>query len=357
MNAYSQFHRSRTAIVADVGRNAVRVGLTTDDGHLDHNSVREYDPAGQPTISTAIAAYGMERGLGTLPKRAAIAVSGVPRGDVISITKSRWILSRSGLTAMFQAPPLILNDFAANAWAMSDGACSGRIEPMSTLPVRPHQAGTYCIIGIGSGLGVAIMDRDEFGFVSVLPTEGGHMGLMDGCSAAHPVLEQLRNANEPVSAEALFSARGLMSIYRGMCALRGRTPQRGNLSELLTHASMRSDPAVVETFEFFGSAFWQFAGNMVLAYGAWDGVILTGSITAALKQVLRRPELTRFVTVPGPYARRLAQVPKATISFRHAELEGAAVALLVADQRRAASAGLSNTAANETGATCLSNAS
>jgi glucokinase len=356
MNAYSQFNRSRIAIVADVGRNAVRVGLTDEQGHLDHSSVREYDPAAQPTISTAISAYGLAAGLDPLPRRAAIAVSGAPRGDIISITKSRWILSRSGLAALFQAPPIILNDFAANAWAMSDPACSGRIEPLGIDAVRPQEPGTYCIVGIGSGLGVAIMCRDEFGFVSVLPTEGGHMGLMDGVTGGHPVMERLRQGDKAVTAETLFSARGLTTLYEAMCALRGRNPLRATLSELLSHASMRSDPVVVETFDFFGRAFWQFTGNLTLAYGAWDGVILTGSIASALKHVLRRPELSRHFVVEGPYARRLAQVPKASISFRHAELEGAAVALLVAEQRRAAAAGHSDVSASEMRAACVSSA-
>lgn len=356
MNAYTHFNPSRTALVADVGRHAVRVGLTDHDGHLDHNSVREYDPSGQPTISTAISAYALDAGLRALPQRAAIAVSGVPRGDIISVTKSRWILSRPGLTAMFQAPPLILNDFAANAWAMSDPACSGRIEPIGSHITRPQEPGTYCIIGIGSGLGVAIMARDEFGFVSVLPTEGGHMGVMDGVAESHAVIERLRTGNQPVSAEALFSARGLFSLYEAMCSLRGCTPLRSNLSELLSHASIRSDPVVAETFDFFGRAFWQFAGNLTLAYGAWDGVILTGSIAAALKHVLRRSDLGRHFIVDGPYARRLGQVPKASISFRHAELEGAAVALLAGDQRRSACAVMGNVPANEDRRASVSNA-
>ncbi|MEO5772940.1 MAG: glucokinase [Sphingomicrobium sp.] len=351
MNAYTQFNRSRTSVVADVGRHTIRVGLTDEDGHLDHATVREYDPAAQSTISTALSAYAVDAGLPSLPRRAAIAVSGVPRGDIISVTKSRWILSRSGLTAMFQAAPLILNDFAANAWAMSDPACSGRVEPMSTHAVRLHQPGTYCIIGIGSGLGVAIMSRDEYGLVSVLPTEAGHMGLMDGVVGGHPVIARLRNGDGPLSAETLFSARGLLAVYRAMCDLRGRPALRNGMSELLSHASLRADPVLVETFDFFARAFWQFAGNLALAYGAWDGVILTGSITAALRQVLRRPELSRHFVVDGPYSRRLAQIPRATMSFRHAELEGAAVALLIEDQRRAAVAGV-GIAANQISAPC-----
>ena len=331
----SYFH-SRKRIVADVGRNTIRVGLTNDEGRLDHGSVREYVPSAESTICTAITAFTQDSGLRSLPSHAAIAVSGVSRGETIAITKSRWILSKSDLAAMFQAPPLIINDFAANAWAMSDDECSGRIEPMTTVPVRLDQPGTFCIIGLGSGLGVAIMSRDEQGSVTVLPTEGGHQGMMHGVNGAERIIEKVAAGDEAVTAETLFSGLGLLATYNAVCRLQGRTPLCCNLAELLIASTTRSDPAVAETFDFIGRGFWHFAGNIALAYGAWDGVILTGSIAAALKGVLRRPELASAFNVKGPWTRHLAAIPKATISFKHAELEGAAVAMLVYERRRQA---------------------
>lgn len=328
---------SKRALVADVGRTTVRVGLTDDAGRLDHSTVREYDPAAQPTISTAITAFASESGLTTLPRRSAFAVSGVPRGETISITNSRWILSRQGLTAMFQAPPLILNDFAANAWAMSAVHIGSYMDGLTGTPLRPQDVGTYCIIGIGSGLGVAMMSRDEHGFVSVLPTEGGHMGIMDGLPALAPVAEKMRRGNAPINAESLISGPGLLAIYEALCAIKGRSSGGKTLHDLLAPSMIRSDPVIAEAIELFTKAFWHFAGNMVLAYGAWDGVILTGSITAALRTTLRKPELHRHFMLDGAYARRLRDVPTATASFKHAELEGAAVALLISDSRRSAS--------------------
>ncbi|MEO5772523.1 MAG: glucokinase [Sphingomicrobium sp.] len=328
---------SKVALVADVGRTKVRVALTNAAGRLDHNSVREYDPSAQPTISTAITAFGVESGLAALPRRAAIAVSGVPRGDTISITNSRWILSRQGLTAMFQASPLILNDFAANAWAMSAEHIGSHMEGLtSAAVVKPQNVGTYCIIGIGSGLGVAMMSRDEHGFVNVLPTEGGHMGIMDGLPGLAPVLDKMRRGNAPVTAEMLVSGPGLLAIYEALCAIKGRSSGGKTLHDLLAPTMMRGDPVIAEALELFTKTFWHFAGNMVLGYGAWDGLILTGSITAALRPMLRRTDLNRHFMLEGPYARRLRDVPTATASFKHAELEGAAVALLVNDARRSA---------------------
>lgn len=323
-------------IVADVGRKTIRVGLTGDQGRLNYSSVREYDPSAHPTIASAIVTFGQETGLKSLPQRACIAVCGLARGETISVTGSRWILSRAGLTAMLKAPPLVINDRVANAWAMIDPHCSGRIEPMTPTVLRPDLPGTYCIIGLGSGLGVAIMSRDEFGLVSVLPTEGGHTGLMHGVEGADRILNRLSVRGAPVTAEMLFSGDGLLSTYNAICDLQGRPSACTSLSQLLSPGTDRSDRAARETFDFVGRAFWHFAGNMALAYGAWDGLILTGGIAAALKSTLRRPDLACAFNLKGFWTRQLANIPKATISFKYAELEGAAVALLIDEQRKRA---------------------
>lgn len=345
MNDTPRFHPTPQGIVAEVGRNAIRIGLTNDQGRLDYSSVREYDPSAHPTIASAISTFGRETGLKSLPQRACIAVSGVARGELISITGSRWILSRAGLTAMFRAPPLVINDFAAIAWAMSDPHCSGQIEPMTPTVIRADIPGTFCIVGLGSGLGVAIMSRDEHGSVNVLPTEGGHLGLMHGVTGADRILNKLSVRGAPVTAEMLFSGGGLLSTYNAICDLEGRPSACTSLSQLLSQATIRSDHAAGQTFDFVGRAFWHFAGNIALAYGAWDGLILTGSIAAALKSTLRRPDLACAFNLKGHWTRHLANIPKATISFKYAELEGAAVALLMDEQRRRA-APISTFAAN-----------
>jgi glucokinase len=315
-------------LVADVGRNTVRIGLTDNSGHLEHASVREYDPKLQPTISSSISAFVTELGLLHLPKRAAIAVSGIPRGETISITNSRWILSRSGLAAMFGAEPLIINDFAATAWAVGSSYTAGRIESIGGYGIQPHKPGTYCIIGIGSGLGVAALSRDRHGVVNVVPTEAGHMCLMSGLPLKPALLERLE-AQGTLLAEGLISAPGLQRIHSAVCDLHS-AKACASLSEILNPAR-RSDPLVNETLEAFATTFWYFAGNIVLAYGAWDGVIITGSIAAQTKGALQRSAVRRQFAIPGLFSHRLAAVPAAMASFRHAELEGAAVALLVDD--------------------------
>lgn len=319
------------SLVADVGRTTVRIGLTNASGHLDQASVREYDPKLQPTISSSISAFAEDSGLRQLPRRAAIAVSGIPRGETISITNSRWILSRSGLTSMLGAEPLIINDFAATGWAVGSSHMAGRVEAMGGYAVQPHKPGTYCIIGVGSGLGVAAVTRDRHGVVNVVPTEAGHMRLMDGLPLQPELLKRLREKEIPTG-EDLISGPGLQRIYSAVCDLH-RVRESVSLADLLNPAR-RSNPLIAETLEAFAATFWYFAGNIVLAYGAWDGLIITGSIAAQAKSALQRSTGRGNFAIAGPFAHRLAAVPAGIASFRHAELEGAAVALLVDDAHR-----------------------
>jgi hypothetical protein len=65
-------------------------------------------------------------------------------------------------------------------------------------------------------------------------------------------------------------------------------------------------------------------------------VILTGSVVAALRPALRRLDAAQAFVVAGLYRDRLREVPRSTVSFEYAELEGAAVALMHEDERQQA---------------------
>ena len=169
--------QSRQALVGDIGRTSVRLGLTDETGSLCPDSVRSYDVARDASIPNIIGRFAGDAGLRSFPRRCAIAISGVPRGDAIPVTNSRIILSRPDLTKLLGAPPLILNDFAANSWAIGSESCSGRVEALNGTVVTPYQPGSYCVIGVGSGLGVALLTRDRFGVVNVISTSTARSSL------------------------------------------------------------------------------------------------------------------------------------------------------------------------------------
>lgn len=315
----------KAAVLGTVGRKRLRFALADERGALRTETIRSYDAATATGVSGAIATFQRELALPALPEHSAIAVAGLARGDAISITRTRLFLSRSGLQAMLGRPPLILNDFAAEAWALS-GAGARPIEmfagPSDFSLARP---GTYCVLGITSGLGTAVVSRGEDGRVAVLPTEAGHGGFVAGTGELADLAAELFPGRHPIAAEDVISAPGLMLMYAAI-ARRERAAGRARTPEEVTRA-MTVDPVARHACELLAKAFWSHVSSLVLTFGAWDGVVVTGGLAGAIRPLLRRPEMAAVFTGAGKYARTLSAVPRAFLSLEHGELVGVAEAL------------------------------
>jgi len=325
-----------TAIVGDVGRQTIRLGLTDAAGALRRDTIRAYPSASQTTISGALTTFARECNLGALPRRCALALSGAARGDTIAITNSRWFVSRSGLRSMLREDPVIINDFAAIGWSLTSLKGSAQIERNDQAVICPAtNPGTYCVIGTGSGLGVAVLQRDEFGLCSVLATEAGHCSFTPTSPGWQPIVDIMRRGASCQTAEQFISAAGLYRTYVACTEHMGTSPRATNSVEVVQLAETARDTAAVTAIELMARALWQFAGNIVLSHGAWDGVILTGSMTHAMSRALRQPLARDQFCLAGPFQRELAKVPRSFASFEHGELEGAAQALLLRDRAQA----------------------
>jgi glucokinase len=89
-----------------------------------------------------------------------------------------------------------------------------------------------------------------------------------------------------------------------------------------------TDAVANEACELLCEAFWTYAGSLVLTYGAWDGVVVTGALARVLQAHLAAPRMQAVFAGTGKYARLLAAVPRTYMAVEHGELFGAAEALL-----------------------------
>lgn len=312
------------AVLGTIGRKRVQLALADGGGGLRPDTIRSYSAEETIGVSGALTTFQRDLSIPALPARSAIAVAGLARGDAISITRTRWFLSRSGLQAMLGEAPLILNDFAAEAWAMYS-ADVRPLESFAGAPVAVRQPGCYLVAGITSGLGVAVFNHSQAGQVSVMPTEAGHGGFVAGSAAIAKLAADLFPGRHPVLAEDIVSAPGLQAIYellvrQGGGMVRARTP------EDITR-SMTVDPMARRACEVLAEAFWSQIGNLVVTFGAWDGVVVTGGLAGAIRPILRRPDLQAAFVGAGKYARVLGTVPRCYGELQHAALIGAAEAL------------------------------
>lgn len=303
------------AMVGHVGRRGLTFALTGADGRVDPATRRFTEAASSASISGAIAAFQREHGLSGATLRSALAIAGLVRGDSISVTHTRWYISRSGLHAMLGHPPILLNDFEAEAWALAEPRAG------DTAP-----AGTFVIAGMTSGMGVSVLRRQPGARAVVLATEAGHAAFTPPTADLANLVAALFPGRSAVPADTLVSAPGLAAIYRHLAgaAAHHATP------EAIT-AAQASDPAAHAACRLLATAFAGHVGNLVLACGAWDGVIASGGLATAIRPHFDAPEVRAAFAGDGKYARILADMPWRIEHLRDGELAGAAAALAATD--------------------------
>ncbi len=313
------------AIVAHLGRKGLRVALTDEQGRVRLDNIRSYGAEASSSVAGALTAFQRELALPRLPERIAIAVAGLPRGDSISVTQTRWIVSRSGLKAMLGQAPLILNDFEAEAWgfAMLEAR---KFEPIgSGAGIDPGRPGKYCVVGMTSGLGVSLLTRHDDGGITIVATEAGHAAFAPATREMADLVAALFPERLTVVAEHLISAIGLNAIYDNLCMVQ-KQPRRSASPEAITR-NRGTDPLARQACDLLGEAFYSHLSNVVLTLGAWDGIIITGGLAGALRQVLASERNRSLFSGSGKHSKMLQMMPRAFCHLEHGELIGAAQAL------------------------------
>lgn len=305
-------------LVADIGRQSVRFALTEGGGAP--RDIRKFLTTEHQTFTSALLDYLNDLGMADERLPSVLAVAGAARGDLINLTGSRWYISLSGVEAVLRAPPRALNECAANALALSTlppQAFEGLGGPAARAPVP---GGSYVVIGAGTGLGVAALVSHGARLVPV-QSEAGHMALAASTPDEVRFVEHLKGRGLTPSAETLLSASGLVAAYAALSDGRSMAS-----SEEVVRA-IGHDRAAAAAVQLFIDYLGALAGDLVLAFGAWDGVFLTGGIARGLKHKLSDPRFRARMEAKDAFRRQLSQVPVAVVNRNDLELVGAAVAL------------------------------
>lgn len=308
------------ALVADIGRQSVRFGLTGGDQGLAPRDVRKFMTAEHPTFTSALVTYLGDLGLQDARLPSVLAVAGAARGDLINLTGSRWYISLSGVEAVLRERPRALNECAANALALTMLPATA-FTPLPGAPLKPVEpGGNYVVLGAGTGLGVAALISVGGRLVPV-QSEAGHISFAPETADEHKFAEYCISRGQQVDVEALLSASGLMMAYEALSG--GKKLPR---PEEVTR-NIGRDPVSTRVVRMFVEHLGAFAGDLAMAFGAWDGVFLTGAIARALHPQLSDPGFRRRMSQKAAFRRQLNEVPVALVNRNDLELLGAAAAL------------------------------
>lgn len=311
-------------LLADVGGTNVRFALGDPAAMapLLVPSICRYSVADFPSLAEAARHYldasraRVERGV--------FAIAGRVDRDEARMTNHSWVVSRPRIQQDLGLASLrLVNDFVAQSMAVRLLRDEDTLAIGPSMPTVDPTGRTCAVIGPGTGLGVgALLVRD--GHAIALATEGGHAGFAPVGAEEVAVLQRLSARFGRVSNERLVSGEGLVNLHRALGDIAGIAADGDLQPQDITAGADAGETACLHTIEVFCGIFGSIAGDLVLTFGAWDGVFLSGGLVPVLLPALQQPRFRQRFQAKGRYSAAVAKVPTLAVLHDEPGLLGAA---------------------------------
>jgi glucokinase len=309
-----------STLLADVGGTNVRFALADTGARepLLSSTIRRYRVADFADFGAAAQQYLIDEN--ARPAHAVFAFAGPVGGEVVHITNHPWTVDLKRVEAELELAEGLraINDFAAMSFAVSllGDADVVRLGGAAPAAVGADAQQAFALVGPGTGLGVgALVVRD--GRIDALSSEGGHLSFAPRNEFEIEILRRLAARFGRVSNERVLCGAGLVNLYGVLAEMDGVAAEALQPKDITARADDGSDEHSVRAVELFCELLGAVAGDLVLAFGAWDGVYLTGGLTPRLQAWLARGAFRRRFEDKGRFAPRLTEVP--TLAVLHAD--------------------------------------
>lgn len=304
--------------VADIGGTNARFALADiAEGQVVALSEPVVLPtAGHAGLADAWRAFG-ERIGEPLPRQAALGIAGPVTGGPVRFLNSHWVVDPDRLASDLALDRhILLNDFGAMAHAVDQLGPEWLVSvcgPDKPLPER----GAISVIGPGTGLGVAVLQRLPDGRRVVLETEGSHIHFAPLDAAEERLAVAVSARHGRASVERIVSGPGLGEIVRL------DHPQDGRSDAELWQAA--SEGRLPEALDLFLASYGAAVGDLSLAHGAM-GVALVGGLTNRVLALLQASRFHARFCDKGRYRARMESLPVRLVTHPQPGLFGAAAA-------------------------------
>lgn len=306
-------------VAADIGGTNARFALAeVERGRVvslsDPIVLKAAEHSGLPS---AWAAFGAAVGE-PLPRRAALAIAGPVTGGPVRFLNSHWVVDPASIGSDLRLDSFaLLNDFGAMAHAVN-ALDSSHFRHLCGPDVPLPDRGAISVIGPGTGLGVAVLQRREAGPI-VLETEGAHTSFAPLNKAEEAVNLAVRARYGRTSVERVVSGPGLGDIVRTFA------PDARDDAALWASAIKGREAATRDALTLFLDCYGSAVGDLSLAHGSL-GVTLTGGLTNRLADLVASSGFHRRFCDKGRYEARMRTVPVKLVTHPQPGLLGAAAA-------------------------------
>ena len=303
-------------VTADIGGTHARFALAeVEAGRVvrlgEPIVLRTADHAG---LAEAWRVFAAKVG-GSVSDQLALGVAGPVTGGPVHFVNSPWVVDPATLAADLGIERYtLLNDFGAMAHAAHALGPSDMV-PLCGPDVAPPSLGAISVIGPGTGLGVAVLQRAASGY-TILETEGAHIHFAPLDADERRVCDAVVAAHGRASVERIVSGPGLGEIMRSFNGKDARDD-----ATLWVEATESGGRALDIFLACYGSA----VGDLALAHGA-TGVVLAGGLTNRIANHLRDSRFHARFCDKGRYRARMESIPVKLITHPQPGLFGAAAA-------------------------------
>ena len=310
-------------LVADVGATNARFALV-DPGTSKLQHLQIFACADYSGLASAIAAY-LQLFPNTNIHKACIAIAGATHLPEFKMANNHWLVNKSEVANTLGFVPLFVNDFAAQALAMTN------IPSTQLLSLKPGVAvskGNRLVMGPGTGLGVAGLVSSQQGWLPIVG-EGGHMGLAPSTALEVAVLQCLQKRFGHVSTERVMCGSGLLYLYQALAQINGQPSPLKDAAAIIKQAQTEPnvDILALQTLQVFCGLLGQAAANAALLMGSVGGVYLSGGILPRMQSFLLGSSFAERFIDKGRLSNYLESIPVYLCTAEQPGLMGATLAL------------------------------
>lgn len=328
---------SRQALVGAIGGTYISLAIAD----IDELTISNFALLNSADFEQPM--HAVERYLASVPRcpnKVGLALAAAVTEDRAAFVHHPWILTRNDVRAATGADHVtFINDFEALALTLP------HLTSYDLQEIRGGQTvlhGTKVVIGAGTGLGIAALVHTGRDWLPI-SGEGGYAAF----PAQPPGEYDIRQAFPPgahISADDVFSGRGLVALYSALAKSRSITTTVVGARNIAAAGLAHEDPVAVEALDLMATWLGRFAGDIALIYGARGGLYLAGGLAANIVPVLSPDRFGDAFEAKGKGGAYLDAVPVRVVKTgADAGLRGAALALAralpptVAPYRRMAS--------------------
>jgi glucokinase len=290
-------------LLADLGGTNARFALH-EGGRLGR--IVRLPVAEHASLPAAISAFLAAEGAGRRIGRAVLAIAGPVENGRADFTNTDWVADSDELAQRFGfASVRLINDFAAQAWALPDLAAAD-LRPLGGG--RAVAGAPMAVLGPGTGLGVAALVPAAGGAVAVA-TEGGHVTLPGTSARDDAIIAILRQRFGHVSAECVLSGPGLVNLHAAIATLDGAVHTPRSAADITAAALAGTCPVCRAALDTFCAMLGTVAGNLALSFGARGGVFVAGGIAPRIVDHLAGSAFRARFEAKGRFGDYLAAIP------------------------------------------------